>query len=681
MASNKIALQQPLYGLWECMVAKMEPTREVASSQASVLDALSAHIALVDQSGVILVVNQAWRNFARRNALRSPNFGVGENYLRICEEATGAHAAEAPRTAAAIREVLSGKLASFILEYPCDSATEFVWFRMIVTPLPGAGSGGAVIMHVDVTDRRGTQQRYEESEAQYLLLLNSTAEGIYRLDMNGVCTFCNPTAARLLGYRDPRQLLGTSAHEHHHHSHPDGSSFSPRDCKVHPLRRNGQGIHSDDEVFFRADGSQFPVEYWSYPILAGPDIAGTVVTFLDITQRRNLEAQFLQSQKMEVVGRLAGGVAHDFNNALQVILTYGELLEERLTRDAIGIDHTRQILLAARRAASLTHQLLTLSRKQLLRPVLFDLSTATVDIEEILRMTMGEDIRLTINRFAHVGTIEADRGQIQQILMNLSTNARDAMPAGGELLISTSNVDIAAADIPPGQNLEPGLYAMLSVRDTGIGMDAALRARIFEPFFTTKAPGKGTGLGLSTVYGIVKQSKGFIVVDSTPGQGTEFRLFFPVVSGAPDELAPRPLINRPPRGSETIFLVEDENPLRSVIRDTLRASGYQVLEAADGNAAIKVANEFGAPIDLLLTDVILPGFSGRSVAARLQQSRPLLKVIYMSGYTGDFIADRDIIDPRIVLLEKPFSIGYLLLTIRQILDGGHEPRTDPFMRP
>jgi PAS domain S-box-containing protein len=661
----------------------IERQAEMASIQTSVLDALAAHIALVDESGVILVVNEAWRRFARRTALLSPQFAVGENYLHICDTATGADCAEARPTAAGIREVLAGKTPSFVLEYPCHSTAESAWFRMMVTPLtgPGSGSGGAVIMHVDVTDRRGAQQRYEQSEAQYLLLLNSTAEGIYRLDVNGVCTFCNPTAARLLGYHDPRMILGTSAHEHHHHSHADGSFFAQRDCKVHPLQHTGQGIHSEDEVFFRADGSQFPVEYWSYPILAGPDISGTVVTFLDITQRRSLEAQFLQSQKMEVVGRLAGGVAHDFNNALQVILTYGELLEGRLTNDSIGMDHTRQILLAARRAASLTHQLLTLSRKQLLRPVLFDLSTATIDIEEILRMTIGEDIRLTINRFAHVGTIEADRGQIQQILMNLTINARDAMPAGGELMISTSNVDVAAGDIPLGTHLEPGLYAMLSVRDTGLGMDPATQARIFEPFFTTKAPGKGTGLGLSIVYGIVKQSKGFIVVDGTPGQGTEFKLFFPVVSGTPDNLPPQSVIGRPPRGSETIFLLEDENPLRAVIRDTLRANGYHVLEAADGSAAIKLAGEYAAPIDLLLTDVILPGFSGRIVAARLQQSRPRLKVLYMSGYTGDFNADGVAIDPRILLLEKPFSMGFLLLTIRQTLDGSEEERTDPFMRP
>lgn len=523
------------------MVTVLTMSDVPASAPLAVLDALAAHIALVDASGAIRLVNAAWRGFAEGNGLESSSAGVGDNYLRVCDTATGAECAEARRTAAGIRRVLSGESTSFVQEYPCHSPTQLRWFRMIVTPLEAAVSSGVVIMHVDVTERE--------------------------------------------------------------------------------------------------------------------------------TQYQGLEAQFLQSQKMEAVGRLAGGVAHDFNNALQVIHAYGELLEERLSHDAVGLDHARQILEAARRAASLTHQLLALSRKQLLRPVLFDLGAATSEIEDMLRMTLGGEIRLTVNRFAAVGTIEADKAQIQQVLINLTINARDAMPAGGELVISTSNLDLAEDDIPAGDAREPGPYAVLRVRDTGFGMDAATQARIFEPFFTTKDPGKGTGLGLSTVYGIVKQSKGFIVVHSAPRQGTEVEIFFPVVPGAAESVPIQAMHNHPLRGgSETIFLVEDENSLRSVVRQTLEDNGYQVLEAADGSAAITLAGEFAAPIDLLLTDIILPNLSGRSVANRLRLSRPAMRVIYMSGYADDFIADHGILDPDIVLLEKPFSIARLLGNVRDTLD-------------
>jgi len=513
-----------------------------ASAPLAVLDAVPAHIALVDASGVIRLVNAAWRRFADGNGLLSAHCGVGEDYLRVCDAATGADRAEARRTAAGIRRVLSGERPSFVQDYPCHSPTQLAWFRMIVTPLDRGGLHGAVIMHVDVTERE--------------------------------------------------------------------------------------------------------------------------------TQYQGLEAQFLQSQKMEAVGRLAGGVAHDFNNALQVIHAYGELIEEHVGQDPVALEYTRQILAAARRAAALTHQLLALSRKQVLRPVLFDLSTATREIEDMLRMTLGGEIRLIVERAASVGTIEADPGQIQQILINLAINARDAMPAGGELIISTSTRDIAREDLPAGEPFTPGPYAVLRVRDSGHGMDPATQARIFEPFFTTKAAGKGTGLGLSTVAGIVTQSKGFIRVQSAPGQGTAVDLFFPVVPGTAEELPSPALQHLPPRGgSETIFLVEDEHSLRTVVRQTLQDNGYRVLEAADGSAAIAVAADFAAPIDLLLTDIILPGFSGRSVANRLRRSRPDMRVIYMSGYADDFIADHGILDPDIVLLEKPFSLAHLLVNVRDTLDG------------
>jgi PAS domain S-box-containing protein len=667
LAHNLESKTMQLHLTNRALLQEIAKRREVVSTQVSVLNALAAPVALIDPAGRITTVNEAWREFAGANGLRSDNWGIGQNYLEVCDQAAGINSLEAKHAAAGIRAVLSGELQRFEIEYECRSATQTHWYRLQVNPL--SESVGAVIKHVDVTKQREAQIEFEQSEAQYLLLLNSTAEGIYRLDIHGVCTFCNPTAARLLGYEDPRQIVGRSAHEHHHHSRPNGASFPSSECPVHKALRTGQRMHADNEWFFRADGSCFPVEYWSYPILSGPDIAGTVVTFLDITLRRDLEAQFLQSQKMEAVGRLAGGVAHDFNNALQIILTYAELLEERLAGDPLGLEQNREILSAGRRAASLTRQLLALSRKQIQRPSLLDLNEVVGSVETVLRRTLGEDVNLTIHCARGLGTIEADRAQLEQVLINLAINARDAMPDGGHLRVTTSSLSCGEGTAPPRAFVEPGHYVVMSIRDSGIGMDEATAARIFEPFFTTKPPGKGTGLGLSTVYGIMKQSKGYVVVETEPGKGAEFRLFFPVVEGTPETMSPREASFPAQFGRETVLLVEDEDSLRSVVAGTLRTNGYTVLDAPDGNTALELAKSYDAPIDLLLTDLILPGISGRNTAEQLRQSHPSIKVIYMSGYTDDLITGVGIPGPKTVLLEKPFRIATLLLNIREVLDG------------
>jgi len=652
----------------QSLQAEIARRREIAETQTGILDALTGNVALIDSTGVILAVNEAWRRHADVNGLGSTDFSVGQNYLKICESASATHSGEADRAAAGIRAVLAGEAPHFELEYSCSSPAQLRWFRMTVKPLKISGAVGAVIMHTEITDIRGAEQQLVDSEAQYLLLLNSTAEGILRLDVDGVCTFCNPTAARLLGYEHARELIGKKVHERHHHTQADGTPFAAAKCKIHQAFSTGEGTHADDEVFFRADGTQFPVEYWSHPIIKGRNIQGAVVTFLDISERRNLEGQFLQAQKMEAVGRLAGGVAHDFNNALQVILTYGELLDEHLTNDEVGAKHNQQIVAAGQRAASLTRQLLAFSRKQMLRPVLLDLSAVIHDLEELLRRMIGEHIKLHMVCVATGAAILADRSQLEQVLLNLVINASDAMPQGGELFIKTSNVKIGPTKQPPIVPITFGKYVMLTVRDTGTGMTPAVMERIFEPFFTTKESGKGTGLGLSTVYGIVKQSKGYITVNSKVGKGTRFNVYFPIVEGAVGAEIPRKQLNRPVGGTETILVVEDEDSLRAVVADTLRANGYVVLEAHDGKAGIEFAARFDAPIDLLVTDVILPGATGREVASRLSADRPKMKVIFMSGYTDDFIADHGIIGPETVLLEKPFAIGQLLLRVRETLD-------------
>jgi two-component system, cell cycle sensor histidine kinase and response regulator CckA len=520
----------------------------------------------------------------------------------------------------------------------------------------------------EIAERSEIERRLRESQEQSLLLLNSTAEGIYGLDVNGVCTFCNPAAARLLGFENPEELVGQFAHLHHHHSRIDGTPFPTTECRVHHAFPSGAETHAEDEVFFRKNATHFPVEYWAHPIRRGPDIVGAVVAFLDISERRNLEARFLQSQRMEAVGRLAGGVAHDFNNTLQVVITCSELLDGLLADRKKEREYIRDVQAAAQRGASLTHQLLAFSRNQVLRPAILDLNSVVREIQEMLQRMIGEDIRLTIDCDPRINAIEADGGKIEQILMNLAVNSRDAMPQGGELIISTSNVEIPPRTIRQHPSSEGGNYVLLSVRDTGCGMDEATRSRIFEPFFTTKDAGKGTGLGLSTVYGIVSQSGGFIDVESEPGQGSRFDIRFPSVEGSAAPPAVRERSDRASSGTESILLIEDESSLRKLIGETLRACGYSVLEAQDGQAGVALAEHSGVHIDLLVSDVILPDISGPQVAKQLLASRPSIKVLYISGYTDDYLSHRGISQDEPMLLEKPFSIGSLLAKIRSVLD-------------
>jgi PAS domain S-box-containing protein len=639
---------------------------EIAQTQIAILNALPAHIALLDAAGVIITVNASWRSYAAANGLISPDFGVGQNYLVVCDRATRSGDRDAIDIVAGVRAVLHGEAAVFVHEYPCHSPTERRWFRMIVTPLHKYRSSGAVVMHIDVSDRKGVEQRLIDSQAQYLLLLNSTAEGIYGLDVDGRCTFCNPAAARLLGLQDPDELLGRQVHEQHHHSRADGRAVPLGDCRVHGAFRDGSDTHGEDEVFFRKDGTQFPVEYWSHPIRRGAEVIGAVNTFLDISERRSLEAQFLQAQKMEALGRFAGGVAHDFNNAIQVVLTCSELLDELLIGRELEQEYIREIQAAGKQGASLTRHLLAFSRKQLIRPALLDLNFVVGEIQPMLRRMMGANVTLATALDLSLCAIEADAGQIEQILMNLAANARDAMPGGGELVIRTSTTD-RGEEVPHRHpRVPPGRYAVLSVSDTGSGMDSDTLARVFEPFFTTKGADKGTGLGLSTVYGIVKQSGGHIEIDSKPDGGTAFHIYFPAatVANTPTLRAEQP--DRRSGGTESVLLVEDERALLSLVSATLRANGYDVTEASTGHAGIAYGNALDAKIDLLITDVILPDLSGPQVAEQILKMHPLMKVLYISGYTDDHMPQSN--SAEALLLEKPFTVAALLTKIRQALD-------------
>ncbi|GMV80854.1 MAG: hypothetical protein AMXMBFR7_20380 [Planctomycetota bacterium] len=516
-------------------------------------------------------------------------------------------------------------------------------------------------------ERKQATETVREREELVQLLLDSTAEAIYGIDLQGNCMLANPTCARLLGYADPEQLKGRNMHALIHHHHPDGRPYPEDECPIVRGIHTRQGTHVKDEVFWRADGTKFDAEYWSYPMWRGKELVGLVVTFLDISREKELEEQLRQAQKMEAIGQLAGGVAHDFNNLLTLITGYSELLLRATPAD----DPKREMLLEIRKAvgrsASLTRQLLAFSRKQVLAPKVLDLNEVVRDTEKMLRRVIGEDIHLSIVLDPQLGSVKADQGQLEQVLLNLAVNARDAMPQGGRLTIETHNVVLDEDYARSHAEVRPGSYVMLAVADTGTGMTEEVKRRLFEPFFTTKGTGKGTGLGLAVVHGIVKQSDGTIEVYSEPGMGTSFKIYLPRLEQAAKSGKSGPGLGSAPRGTETLLLVEDEDAVRALTRFTLQQCGYTVLEASHGEEAIRVATNHREKIHLLVTDVVMPGMGGRVLAERLLSLHPEMKVLYLSGYTDDAIVRHGILHEQVNFLQKPFSPNALAHQVREVL--------------
>ncbi len=640
--------------------------------------------------------------------------------------------------------------------------------------------------------REVTKHHQVEGELQRLrhnhdLILNSAWEGILGLDLDGNITFVNPAAARMLGFA-VEELLGRQSHSTYHHSKADGSSYPEEDCPIYATLKTGATCCLTDEVFWRKDGSSFPVEYSCAPILESGEVRGTVVTFwdlsqrreaealtrslieaspvgvyllqkgrfaltnrwfhaitgyskeeladlpfwnlvhpedrpavranalkmllggsvtpyefrtftkegetkwvmetvtpiryqgkratlgyfMDVTERKHLEDKLLHAQKLEAVGRLAGGVAHDFNNMLTAIMGYAEMILGGLHRDDPLYHHAQGIRKATDRAAALTRQLLAFSRKQILQPRVLNFNAVVKDTEQMLRRLIGEHFELVTVLDASLGNVKADPGQIEQVIMNLAVNARDAMPQGGRLTIETANVEFSEPHDCHFEIATPGRYAMLAVSDTGVGMDEGTRAHLFEPFYTTKEADKGTGLGLSTVYGIVKQSEGCIEVQSRPGLGTTFKIYLPRVVEAVAAVEAGPPARL--QGSETILVVEDDEMVRQLIADALGLYGYKILAAGKGDEALLLGEQHQEPIHLVLTDVVMPQLSGRELAERLGRLHPEMQVLYMSGYSEEIVGQSGALEEGAPFIQKPFTPGVLVQKVRRVLDAFSDPK-------
>jgi two-component system cell cycle sensor histidine kinase/response regulator CckA len=512
-------------------------------------------------------------------------------------------------------------------------------------------------------EHKRNEEALRNSEGRYRSLVESAVYGIYRSDPQGRLRDANPALVAMLGYDSAEQVLALN---------PEKDVFLRPEELARLIREaNSRGKVDNFEVKWkRRDGNILTVRLCGR-VVGNGDRAENLLELIaeDVTEKRVLEDQFRQAQKMEAVGRLAGGVAHDFNNLLMVISGYTEVLLEKLDSSNHLHSKVEAIQQAADRATTLTRQLLAFSRKQLLELKVVDLNAIVQDMERLLRPLIGENIELVTRLEPNVGRTRADAGQLEQVIMNLVVNAKDAMPDGGKITIQTASAELDDAYRREHTYIQPGSYVMLSVSDTGCGMDKETQSRIFEPFFTTKEKGKGTGLGLSTVYGIIKQSGGYIFAHSELGHGTTFRIYLPRVEDAAEATDTVKATSSDLAGSETVLLVEDEESVRQLVAETLSSRGYQVLEAENGEEALKLAADSSRTIDLMITDVVMPGISGRELARELVKTRPQTKVLFLSGYTEDAVVHQGVLEPDTAFLQKPFTLQNLAKKVREVLTG------------
>jgi len=633
--------------------------REQSELLQRIVDNIPVMLVFLDEQGGIQWGNREWT--------RTLGYDVAEANTRDIF----AELYPDPRDRQRLRDSIGapvGQWTDFRTRTRHGTTLETIWAN---APLTG---GGWLAIGMDVTDRKRAEERYRSFIAQ-------SSEGVSRLEIDPPVPIslpeeeqidrlyagariaeCNDAMARMYGYGEARELIGTKLADLHNVNDPANreqiraflrAGYRVTNSETREHDREGRPrVFLNNVVGFIEDGHL--VRVWG--------------TQRDVTEQRHLEEQFRQSQKMEAVGQLAGGIAHDFNNLLTAILGNTQLLLRELPPGDSKRGDVEEIRKASERAASLTRQLLAYSRRQMLQPEVLDLNVVVAEMDKMLRRLIGEHIALVAVLAPDLGRVRADPNQIEQVIVNLAVNARDAMPDGGKLTVETANVDLDDAFAQAHLGSVPGSYALLAVTDTGAGMDATVRAHLFEPFFTTKEVGKGTGLGLATVYGIVKQSGGYISVYSEPGRGSSFKIYLPRIA-TPADAPPGPQKSGPAPGSETVLVVEDEAAVLTLSRRALEAQGYVVLAASDPAAALRVVERHGGMIHLLLTDVVMPGLSGRELADRLTAQRPGIRVLYMSGYPGDAVVQHGTLPSGSAFLQKPFSPDGLARKVRDVLDA------------
>ena len=566
------------------------------------------------------------------------------------------------RAAEEARETGVGKTLEYRLQHKNGS-----WLVLESTSSVIFDSSGKpeklVIVNRDITERKRAEEALRRSEADFRSLVEDAPYGIYRASVTGRLLQVNPALRRMLGYENEQDLLRKDLATDVFLHNGEYRRLAEQLTRTEEVKDIEMEWKKQDEmpIIVRCSGRRINDE------LGSP--AAFEVFAEDVSEKRVLEKQLRMAQKMEAIGRLSGGIAHDFNNLLGVIIGYSRVLRRSLGPENELSEHAVEIEKAGERAAAMTKQLLAFSRQQVLTPEVLNLNTLVTDMEKMLPRLLGEDIEVSLSLDPALGSVQADQSQIHQVIMNLAVNARDAMPNGGKLKFQTANahLDPQYTRTHPGSRV--GDYVCLSVTDTGTGMDPSILAHIFEPFFTTKERGKGTGLGLATVYGIVKQSNGYIWVDSAPGAGASFQIYLPLHAGqAADEQKSN--VGEKLQGSEKILLVEDSEPLKKLAQKFLEAAGFHVLSAASGEEALEVAARYAGTFDLLLTDVVMPGMNGRVLAEQLSPRQPGMRILYMSGYTDSFIAGHGVLEPGTHLLHKPFTDEVLIRKVREVLDGG-----------
>jgi two-component system cell cycle sensor histidine kinase/response regulator CckA len=617
-----------------------------------IINAMPARVFWKDKGLVYLGCNMA---FARDAGFADPKDIIGkDDYQMPWRDQAEAYRGDD-------RTVIESGRSKLLIEEP-QTTLEGSSISLLTSKVPLRSPEGEVTgvigTYLDVTEHK----RAQESHARLSTAVEQSAEAIMITDTKGTILYVNPAFERTTGYTreevvgQPPRILRSGQH---------GAEFYRQ---MWSALSRGE-VWRGRLINKRKDGTLFDEDATISPVR---DEAGNVVNYVaakrDITNEMLLERQLLQAQKMEAVGRLAGGVAHDFNNLLGVITGYGDVVHRRLADEDPLKGNVEQILKASERAAGLTRQLLAFSRQQILQPRILDLNALVSNMQSMLLRIMGEDVELVKVLEPRLGAVRADPGQIDQVLMNLAVNARDAMPEGGRITIETRNADLDESYVKTHASVRAGPYVMLAVTDTGSGMDAATQARIFEPFFTTKAASGGTGLGLPTVYGIVTQSDGHVWVYSEVGVGTALRIYLPRVDQEaehPREQRPGPLL----RGDETVLLVEDETSLRELLREVLETNGYSVLGARGGAEALQMAAAHSGPIQLMVTDVIMPGMTGPRLADLFAATRPGMKVLFVSGYSDESVTRYGLIAPGRAFLSKPFGPEVFLRRVRESLDA------------